>query len=353
MIRPEALTRLRLLAGTTHAAPVAGESGLELPPLAPGQPVDGRVDRQAAAGHIVSVDGHSFEIRLPEGTHAGDVLHMVYVGGNPRPTFALLGIERDAGHGDATLSEAGKLLAALRDAAVDAAGETTAQTAPLFEGGLPDSAEEMAARLRESLALSGLFYESHQAQWVLGTRTTAQLRREPQGKLAPLPPGDAPEEPVRHEAGTPSAPAQTAAAAADDAAPALPAHPETHGLIRRQLDALESGHIEWRGLAWPGQPMQWRVKEAPADAGGSRDQAFGNDPASRDWVTELRMTLPRLGAIVARIELGRPGVRLRLAADSPEQAGILRGAAPDLAARLAAAGVRVAALEVDRDGAAA
>jgi len=34
--------------------------------------------------------------------------------------------------------------------------------------------------LRETLSNSGLFYESHQAQWLQGTRSTAQLLHEPQ-----------------------------------------------------------------------------------------------------------------------------------------------------------------------------
>jgi hypothetical protein len=378
MIQPEALTRLRLLVGAVRPALVASDVSRELPPLAPGQPVDGTVEQQTRAGFIVSVNGRNFEIKLPVGTRTGDLLRMVYVNNDPRPTFALLRVERGGEPPAARLSDAGKLLATLQDvegAAVD--GPATSETAPVFPSRIPDT-PAAATLLREALALSGLFYESHQAQWVLGTRSTAQLQREPQGKLLPLPPrhpDDAVESTGASRAGLPAASveatpadlapaehevAQRAAEAQGqdpstttdsteiaDASPATrsPAHPDTYPIIRQQLSTLESGLVEWRGTIWPGQSMEWKVSERHDESGGNGEPAPQNGEATRTWRTEMRLTLPNIGHLVARIELDANGARVHLVSDSAQQARRLRAEAPALAHRFGDSGIALNAFE--------
>ena len=43
---------------------------------------------------------------------------------------------------------------------------------------------QLAASLSKALSTSGVFYESHQSQWVLGERPVGDLLNEPQGKLS-------------------------------------------------------------------------------------------------------------------------------------------------------------------------
>jgi len=356
MIRTEALTRLRLLVGSMRPPLVASARDRELPPLQPGQAIQARVEQQSAGGHLVAVNGRVFEFKLPEGTHPGDFLRLVYVNSEPRPTFALLRIERAIDQQDARLSDAGKLLASLRAVEQDAPGSPRMQSsAPVMPAEFPD-APRAALLLRDALSLSGLFYESHQAQWVMGSRTIAQLEQEPQGRLPPLP---APtEKPAYSPALIPVADAADAAQAVAEGAELLPApadsmtagaqepvatparmpaHPDSFPLIRQQLAALETGHVAWRGEVWPGQTMDWEVGEAPDPE---------HPEAARVWRTELRVRLPRLGEVLARIELGRPGVRMQIIADSEEHNAALRANADALAAAFAAAGLPVAGLEV-------
>jgi hypothetical protein len=385
LIRPEALTRLRLLVGAVRPPLVASDSTRELPPLAPGKPVDGTVEQQTRAGFIVSISGRNFEIKLPVGTRPGDLLRMVYVNNDPRPTFALLRIERGGEPPAARLSDAGKLLAMLQEvdgAAAD--GPDATETAPIFPSRIPET-PAAATLLREALALSGLFYESHQAQWVLGTRSTAQLQLEPQGRLIPLPqgtPDDAMESPGASHAENPAtsgaamrrpdavsadlAPAndeiaqrtasgQSLPTLADltepvDASPVMrsPAHPDTYPIIRQQLSALESGLVEWRGTIWPGQSMEWQVSERrdePGGNGGNDEAAPQGGEIARTWRTEMRLTLPNIGHLVARIELDANGARVRLVSDSAQQARRLRAEAQALANRLGASGITMSAFE--------
>ena len=354
MIRPEALSRLRLLVGAMPAPLVAGEREREIAPLQRGQPIDGRVDQQSRAGYyLVSVRGRSYEFKLPDGARPGDLLRMVYVSDNPRPTFALLRIERAIDPAEAKLSNAGKLLAMLRGMQSEAADEPYAGTAaPLFPSRVPETAQA-ATLLREALALSGLFYESHQAQWVLGTRSTAQLQREPQGKLAPMQPTVDPEivelqasavseEDMRSAQTTPARSVQVTEADSPSQPEQIarsPAHPDSFPIIRQQLSALESGFVAWRGVIWPGQFMEWQVGDGESGEHDEREVA-------RTWRTELKLTLPNIGELFARIELGAEGAKLMLVADTEQHAKKLREDAPALASRFNASGLALTALEV-------
>ena len=354
MIRPEALARLRLLVGAVRTPLVASERNRELPPLQPGQPVDASVEQQVRAGYfIVSLRGRSYEFKLPAGARSGDLLRMVYVNDNPRPTFALLRIERASDPADSKLSDAGRLLAMLQEIHAETSDEPAARAAaPVFQTRVPE-APQAAALLREALALSGLFYESHQAQWVLGMRSTAQLQREPQGKLVPMQPTVATGMVELQAAPVSQAALQSAQALPAEAAPIAevdstahpeqsarsPAHPDTFAIIRQQLSALESGHVAWRGTVWPGQFMEWRVGDG---ATGEHEE----HEVPRTWRTELKLALPHIGELLARIELGANGAKLRIIADSGQHARQLRESAPALAIRFNASGIPVNALEV-------
>lgn len=352
MIRPETLTRLRLLVGAVRTPLVAGEPGRELPPLQPGQPVDGSVEQQFRAGYIVTVRGRSFEFKLPDGTRPGDRLRMVYVNDDPRPTFALLRIERANDQGQSKLSDAGKLLAMLQEIPAEAAEEAALRAvAPVFQLRIPDTAQA-ATLLREALTLSGLFYESHQAQWVQGTRSTEQLQREPQGKLPPMPSAMSVETVGLQGLALSDENARNAESGHKEVAPApepdqlsqpdkiarSPAHPDTFPIIRQQLGALESGHVAWRGMVWPDQFMEWQVGDGAS--GPAQD-----DEIPRTWRTELKLTLPNMGVLLARVELDANGARLHFVADSEPHARRLRQEAAALAGRFAASGIPMKAFE--------
>ncbi|AOJ70359.1 MULTISPECIES: flagellar hook-length control protein FliK [Burkholderia] len=87
-------------------------------------------------------------------------------------------------------------------AAPGAQAAQAAQAAAQASSGASPAAA-LSAALAQAVAESGLFYESHLAQWLAGQRTTAELAREPQARLA--------------TAGQPGAQAGQAGNALDDA----------------------------------------------------------------------------------------------------------------------------------------
>lgn len=236
-------------------------------------------------------------------------------------------------------------------------------------------AQHLALALRLALEHSGLFYESHLGELLAGRRSPAALRQEPQAMLGARPGpqtatgagtqpqaapiagnaehGDAPDQagaavamPGRGAAaadaaslpqsGSPALPASHAAAAAGSAPAQALLHPDSHLLVRQQLETLATQAVEWRGAAWPGAAMDWRIER--------RDPQQESGPAPAHWASRLTLQLPRLGMVQARLTLAGNALALRLA--SPEAAALLESASPDLRARLLRCGLQISGLAI-------
>jgi flagellar hook-length control protein FliK len=175
----------------------------------------------------------------------------------------------------------------------------------------------LPVRLSQTVSESGLFYESHLAKWSRGTLTLETLQREPQARLgqenlaaprlAEL--GGMPEEAAR--------------------------------LAGRQLQMLEGAPFLWQGPAWPGQMMDWLVRQE----NGGQSQGEAGESAS-EWVTELKLTLPRMGGVHAKLGLSGEQIRLQLTADTADTRAKLEAALPILAKGFAQNGLQPVDLQV-------
>ncbi|NWG87652.1 MAG: flagellar hook-length control protein FliK [Hydrogenophilaceae bacterium] len=187
--------------------------------------------------------------------------------------------------------------------------------APLLEEPAAE-AEAWLGPLRQAVKTSGLFYEAHQARWVRGEQSLAELQREPQAKLAQ---------------------AEFAGARVAE----LDGMPEDAArMAGRQLQMLEGQPFVWQGQAWPGQMLQWQIEERPEGEGGGEAEP----PA---WRTQMRLKLPRLGGVFAEIDLMAQGLKFRLRADDPQTLAQMREALPLLTNRLDAAGLAVLGVQIE------
>ncbi|KDB59306.1 flagellar hook-length control protein FliK [Bordetella bronchiseptica B18-5 (C3)] len=209
------------------------------------------------------------------------------------------------------------------------------------------AAPALAQALRQTLQASGLFYESHLSDLAFGKRSVQQLQAEPQARLPAA--GAEP-------AATPRAPENATPARALPAAEAAPpGQPATHTpgapvpgihqdatlLVRQQLDVLANQMLAWQGQAWPGAPMEWEVaREHGDDAAGQ--------PGTH-WATRLKLNLPRLGTVEARLNLAANQLVLHVVA--PDSAAEIGAAADALRQQLSAAGLTLTNLSVDAIGA--
>jgi hypothetical protein len=190
---------------------------------------------------------------------------------------------------------------------------------------------QLARSLAHALGRSGLFYESHQAQWIAGTRPLTELLLEPQARLSqsstPTPRMDTP-------------PNSVAAAHNGASGTHEPVHPDALVLVRQQLEIFETRHVSWQGVAWPGQTVEWEVAEEKPETADEFDQR----PVA--WKTRLNMTLPNLGRISADLRLDEQGVEVEVSAADPVTAFILRTGLMPFASKLESAGIKLLGMEV-------
>ncbi|GAB4476816.1 MAG: hypothetical protein OHK0044_22870 [Burkholderiaceae bacterium] len=163
----------------------------------------------------------------------------------------------------------------------------------------------VAERLRSTLERSGLFFESHLAQWARGSRSDEAIAGEllqvrlAEGQIAPA------------------------------------------ARVAAQLHALQEQAVVLHGPAWPGQPATLEIARERAGA----DRFDAEDGASPVFDATLALDLPRLGKVVARLRLSGETVA---ATFESARADTLTAALPEFQAGLEAHGltpVQLQALE--------
>ena len=153
--------------------------------LSPGQEVRGEVLANLPNNrYLVRITGELLNMNLPAGIRPGETVQMTYLTNQPRLTFSLMQAGNQAV--PTSLSDAGRWLGLLiRSGAGDgqAPSSPLPGTPPLLEAGQTDTSA-LAEKLRETLTRSGVFYESHLAEWAEGKSGLNGLLREPQGRLS-------------------------------------------------------------------------------------------------------------------------------------------------------------------------
>jgi hypothetical protein len=205
------------------------------------------------------------------------------------------------------LSVAASFIGELLKSFPETKGAPTVQSAqPLVDRSTAAPAQ-LAQALRASIEQSGLFYESHLAQWTLQQFPELALAREPQAQWsAAVARDDIPASALTRDSD--AAPVVPAGGA--ERAPALP-------LLRQQLNLLESGQLAWAGELWPGQTAD--IEIAP-DEGSPQ----GGTPAA--WRTRIALDLPALGHVELSLTLQGDAVRVDCrAADAASVASLKAG----------------------------
>ena len=197
---------------------------------------------------------------------------------------------------------------------------------PLSAGGPPDTAK-LSQGLQRALGDSGLFYESHVAEWAEGKRPLQDLQREPQMQ--------------RQSAG-------------DAAMKALAGGPDLSAaqMINQQLHTHEQGKVQWQGEAWPGQQMQWLVERDQRDgeSGGKDGRGSRDGEADTVWRSGVRFRFPMLGKVAANVTLVGGQVHIALQSGSEDTAATLRAWAGALQQAMDAAGAPLSSLAIKADG---
>lgn len=296
-----------------------------------GQAVTGQVKSQTNGVSLVAIEGETVAMRLPYPVKTGEPLKLSFAGRTPQPVFLLQTPETlptDAPQ----LSQTARMLSEILQRSPQQVLPTLTPATPLLPKPTTNT-RELAGVLRAALVRSGLFYESHLANWTVGQDSLDGLMQEPQNRLAA--------EAAR--LGSASALSETGVATEFRQLNPL------HTLLAQQLQVLESPQFAWRGDLWPGRTLEWQVRQETPDASEeSADPAsLIGDPA---WESHLKLTLPELGTLNVHIKLdSRQAFSIRIVPDTPEVGALLSQHQPELTEKLVAAGCTLHGVTVERD----
>ena len=215
MIHNDVLNQFQLLFKTSAPPLLAvADTPADQPHWVPSQKLPAHVLASLPNGRFqVSVDDQVIDMNLPKNTQPGDNIELIFVTNQPRLTFILsretqsssrtnatsatpaakytdqpaLPSVTEGGRAPVTLSDTARFLGTLLQKVTEKNNDPQTsplqKTEPLVQAPPADS-KEFAQILRGALSQSGLFYESHQAQWISGKRPLIELLHEPQGKLS-------------------------------------------------------------------------------------------------------------------------------------------------------------------------
>ena len=246
-------------------------------------------------GRVVGIDSENitsveigdqvFRMQLAETHKLGESINLRYLGADPKPTFMVLQPNpASVLPSNVLLSAAGKVVleALSATAQFDNLNQIDgSDMAPLLtSAGKPQIS---AMELQNALRFSGLFYESHIANFIQGKRTIEQLRKEIQNQKD-----------VNRSA-----------------------------IISKQLDVLEKQQIQWAGMIWPKQYMQWTI---------SRDSSESSpeSPEEKSCKSTLALDLPNLGKIIFHIVMNRDRIHIQIEVASRQSRQVVEGAVPKL-----------------------
>lgn len=319
--------------------------------MLPGQQLKGEVMATLGGGRfMLQVAGQSIEFSMPKGTARGDRVNLFFISNDPVPTFLLA---RSGGAGDARVSETGRWLSGFLGATAEQqpAQETLGILRTLL-GGPPIDSTQVGRQLQQGLRESGLFYESHLARWFSGDYSLDDLLREPQGSLShlkqpalmPQATGLQAEDIARAtmKTGSLEVMEEMVRRAGTSQPQEGVADQRTLAVVHEQLSSLQSGQVLYRGDLFPGQRMEWSVHERET----RRNKEGGQE---RSWDTTLNITLPKLGAVSARLKLDGNRVSVDIRAGEDATAGVLDAGRPRLVEQLQAAGLAPGDIGVQHD----
>ncbi len=296
-----------------------------------GQKVQGAIQAEVSPGVFkVRVLEQMLQMQFPANIKSGDVVELQVMSLQPRLTFSL-SVSANPLSIPEQLSNTSRLLSALSQQPQEQAHIRATHSEPLMAAttALPDTAA-LAGKLHESLSQSGLFYEAHQAQWIAGARSTAQLLQEPQNRLTDT---------VKTALTSLSSAAGQASLLHDNAASGIPS--QLQPLVQQQLNALETRQVLWQGQVWANQQMDWEIHEETP-----RQSASGYEEAGGQWATQIRLDLPSLGEVAAMLRFNSRGLSITLDATGEQTRALLGTTSSQLTAALSERGITVSSARV-------
>ena len=277
----------------------------------------------------VQIDKTIFNIKLDAGQLAtktnltpGQTLVLKYISGQTidgefRPAFMLEAVTLLNLHLDgAVLSKAGQLISQSlaqigQHSLYKAVGNSNAQQYQALKvlTAKPENSQVVMHDLKQALSSSGLFYESHLADYVEGKRTLSDLILEPQNK----------------------------------------ANFDSATLLVKQLDILEQNKILWSGQVWAGQHLDWEIRrENNLQSQADEHQPDQVEPNTSPMTSTLALNLPNLGRVTTTLKIQDGHLSIHIQAAVTSTAALLKKQVPTLSGALQKSGQQLDTLMVEQ-----
>ncbi|MBT8623062.1 flagellar hook-length control protein FliK [Polynucleobacter paneuropaeus] len=255
----------------------------------------------------VQIGDQVFGMKLGNNFAVGDVLHFRFLGSDPNPTFLLLSAgANQSAFENVILSGTSLLIAQLQDEAQlqGQLSKVESLLPPMLQN--PQNSQLTAAQLQNAIVMSGLFYESHLANFAKGKWPLNALMKEPQNRP----------------------------------------NFNASQIVNKQLDALENQTIRWNGNIWPGQLMDWQVAYEQEQSSSLPH----DDNTDQAIVSVIELDLPQLGKVQARLTLRGNALSVQLKAEKPQTENLFRQEISGLTNTFNANGQELKAMEVITHG---
>lgn len=271
-------------------------------------------------GNAVSTDESSSYILETKQALATSILSNEAISDTAK---AFLNETQDASAGSAptNLSDTGKLINnILQHARQEGAPSTLVGKMPLLQSADElNHPEKIARQLQQIISSSGIFYESHVANWAEGKFSQTDLLDEPQAKL-----------------NLAAINLLSNSTVSDDQS-------KLAQIIHLQLDALDQQRVAWQGDLLPSLPFAWEISKDT-----QHPQAEFMEQES-SWQSVVRFELPHLGVVAATINLHAGQLQLFLSSNAEDTVALLKEHASNLGDALKIAGTSLDFLNVKHD----
>lgn len=400
---------------------------VSLRPVAPAQEITDKLSNLVAGQKVMAeiqsllpngtyramINQRNITLALPFSAKAGDSLELLVTESDGKLALAVLSkpdgsagtVSRDSA--SATLSRTGQLISNLFSGAREAKGGPV--SLPLngnqpIASAPPGSAQDILPLLKQAITQSGMFYESHQAEWIEGRFSKSALLQEPQGKLS-SPLAFAAANAEQTSAALLSKTASTAIAGESVAKSALLPNRETVSTARLTADAADAEQasavlqpkaagstiagelasttrlnaetivtdassgkasttqppgqlvapqtqpivqqqleaLATQTFTWQGQVWPGQEMRWEIDEDASR-HGQGDEETAEKWATRLHLTLPNLGEVDARIRIEGNQITLAMTTDSAETRARMRASSVALRSQFDEAGLTLASM---------
>ena len=230
----------------------------------------------AANGEIkVSIEGRQLMLSMQHHWTIGETLNLRYTGNASGLSFELIPFENNTAQ--VLLSPTAKdITQKVNSARREGVGNIYQAMIPATDK--PAHVQQFAADLQHAMESTGLFYESHLADFMQGSRTLSSLMLEPQNQGGQV----------------------------------------LHHLMAQQLHVLETQRVAWHGEIWPGQLADWQVEVEDKPHMDTRL------PPETAVNSQVNLRLPHLGNVTANIQLVGNALTLSLVVDELQSGDLLK-----------------------------